>query len=86
MPGLDRITGFVVMIVVGLVVGATGKILVPGKDPGGLVTTCVLGIVGSFLGQWVGGELGTPGGFALSVAGAVLILVGYRLLRMVDRR
>ena len=85
MPGLDRATGFVVMLLVGLVVGAIAKILVPGKDPGGIVTTSVLGILGSFLGGWIGRDLGVPDGFALSVAGAILILIGYRVLRRLDR-
>ena len=86
MPGLGRVTGVVIMLLVGLVVGATAKILVPGKDPGGIVTTSVLGIVGSLIGGWIGYELGTQEGFALSVGGAVLILLGYRFLRRVDER
>jgi uncharacterized membrane protein YeaQ/YmgE (transglycosylase-associated protein family) len=86
MLGIHGFTGFVVMFLVGLGVGATAKILVPGKDPGGIVTTSVLGVVGSFLGGWIGAEFGTPAGFLLSVGGAVLILLGYRVLRRVDGR
>jgi uncharacterized membrane protein YeaQ/YmgE (transglycosylase-associated protein family) len=85
MPGLDRVTGIVVIILVGLVVGAIAKLLVPGKDPGGVVTTSVLGILGSLLGGWISHDLGIADGFALSVAGAILILLGYRLLRRLDR-
>lgn len=86
MPGLGRVTGIVVMLLVGLVVGATAKLLVPGKDPGGIVTTSVLGVVGSLIGGWIGYQLGMQNGFVLSVGGAVLILVGYRLLRRLDQR
>jgi uncharacterized membrane protein YeaQ/YmgE (transglycosylase-associated protein family) len=75
----------VVIILVGLVVGVIAKILVPGKDPGGIVTTSALGILGSFLGGWIARDLGLPDGFALSVAGAILILLGYRVLRRLDR-
>ena len=86
MFGLETVTGLLVIVLVGLVVGAVAKILVPGKDPGGIVTTCGLGIAGSFLGGWIGRELGFAAGFAVSVAGAMLILVGYRVLRRLDRR
>jgi len=86
MPGLGRVTGIAIMLLVGLVVGATAKLLVPGKDPGGIVTTSVLGVVGSLIGGWIGYQLGMQNGFALSVGGAVLILVGYRFLRRVDQR
>lgn len=86
MLGLGSVTGIVVMLFVGLAVGATAKLLVPGKDPGGIVTTSGLGIVGSLIGGWIGSKLGTPEGFALSVGGAVLILLGYRFLRRVDQR
>ena len=85
MLGLGGATGVVVMLLVGLVVGGIAKILVPGKDPGGVVTTSILGVLGSFIGGWLGGEMGTTGGFALSVAGAILILLGYRVLRRLDR-
>jgi uncharacterized membrane protein YeaQ/YmgE (transglycosylase-associated protein family) len=86
MPGLGRVTGIAVMLLVGLVVGATAKLLVPGKDPGGIVTTSVLGVVGSLIGGWIGYQLGMQNGFLLSVGGAVLILVGYRVLRRMDQR
>ena len=86
MPGIGRVTGIAIMLLVGLVVGATAKLLVPGKDPGGIVTTSVLGVVGSLIGGWIGYQLGMQNGFVLSVGGAVLILLGYRLLRRQDQR
>ena len=85
MFGLNTALGLVVIAAAGLLVGAVAKLLVPGKDPGGIVMTCGLGIAGSFLGGWIGRDLGVGVGFAISVAGAMLILIGYRVLRRADR-
>ena len=85
MFGLGTALGLFVIAGAGLLVGAVAKLLVPGRDPGGVVTTCGLGIAGSFLGGWIGREFGVAVGFAMSVAGAMLILIGYRVLRRVDR-
>ncbi len=73
-------------IVIGLVVGAVAKLLVPGRDPGGFVVTTLLGIAGAlvakFLGQAMGWyQEGQPAGFIASVVGAVLLLLVYHLLR-----
>jgi uncharacterized membrane protein YeaQ/YmgE (transglycosylase-associated protein family) len=73
------------VLLFGLVVGAVARLLVPGKDPGGWITSIVLGILGSFVGEYVGRFLGVsgegrPAGFLMSVVGAVLLLLGYRLL------
>ena len=71
-------------IVFGLIVGIVAKFLMPGRDPGGLALTIVLGIVGAvvggFLGRLVGwyGE-GDPVGFLMAVVGAVVLLVLYRM-------
>ena len=72
--------------IIGLVVGAVAKFLMPGKDPGGIVVTMLLGIAGSFLATWIGAHLGlyTEGasaGFIMSVIGAVVILAIYRFIR-----
>lgn len=72
--------------IIGLVVGAVAKLLMPGKDPGGIIITMILGIAGSFLATWIGARLGfyTEGasaGFIMSVIGAVVILAIYRLVR-----
>jgi uncharacterized membrane protein YeaQ/YmgE (transglycosylase-associated protein family) len=71
---------------IGLLVGAVAKFVMPGKDPGGILITMLLGIVGSFvatyLGQMIGWyRQGDAAGFVMSVAGAVLLLVIYRFLR-----
>lgn len=72
-------------IFIGLLVGAVAKIITPGKDPGGWVITCFLGIAGSFVAHLLGTRSGLygetePVGFVASVLGAVLLLFVYRVL------
>lgn len=72
-------------ILVGLVVGAIAKFLMPGRDPGGIIVTILLGIGGSMFANWLGINMGiyAPGEFAGligSVIGAMLLLVIYRML------
>ena len=72
-------------LVIGLLVGAIAKLLMPGKDPGGCIITILLGIAGAFiagyLGQAVGWyQAGQPAGFIASVIGAMILLLLYRLL------
>jgi uncharacterized membrane protein YeaQ/YmgE (transglycosylase-associated protein family) len=71
---------------IGLIVGAVAKFLMPGKDPGGIFITMGIGIVGSlvatYLGQLVGWyQQGQSAGFIMSVAGSVLLLFLYRLIK-----
>lgn len=71
-------------IVFGLVVGVIAKLLMPGRDPGGIVVTMALGIVGALLGGYMGRAMGLYGpneaaGFLMSLLGAVVLLVVYRL-------
>jgi uncharacterized membrane protein YeaQ/YmgE (transglycosylase-associated protein family) len=73
-------------ILIGLIVGVVAKFLMPGKDPGGMLVTIIIGIAGSiaatFLGQLVGWyKQGQSAGFIMSVLGAVLILWIYRLFK-----
>ena len=73
------------LLLFGLMVGVLARWLVPGKEPGGWIASIVLGILGSFVGGYVGRLLGVsgegePAGFLLSVAGAVLLLVGYHFI------
>jgi uncharacterized membrane protein YeaQ/YmgE (transglycosylase-associated protein family) len=73
-------------ILIGLVVGVVAKLLMPGKDPGGMLVTIIIGIAGSigatFLGQMIGWyKQGHSAGFLMSVLGAVLILWIYRLIK-----
>src|SRR5262245_49519175 len=74
---------FLWMLVVGLVVGAIAKLFMPGRDPGGIIVTMLLGIAGAlvagFLGRAVGWySEGQPAGFISSILGAVLLLAIYR--------
>ncbi|NNM32798.1 MAG: GlsB/YeaQ/YmgE family stress response membrane protein [Gemmatimonadetes bacterium] len=77
--------GLVYMVVLGLIAGAIAKLLMPGKDPGGLIITMFLGIAGSvvggYLGQFLGLTGGGPVGLLGSVAGAMILLAGYRVMK-----
>ena len=73
------------VILIGLVIGAVAKLLMPGKDPGGFIVTILLGIAGSLVATWLGRVLGLyhegqTAGFIMSVVGAVLLLAIYRVL------
>ena len=73
------------MIVVGLIVGALAKLIMPGHDPGGMVVTILLGIAGSVVAGFIGRALGWYGpgqsaGFIASVIGAIIILAIYRAI------
>lgn len=77
--------GLLWTLLIGLVVGAVAKFLMPGKDPGGFIITMVLGIAGAFVGSWLGQAIGwyTAGaqaGFIASVIGAMILLFIYRLV------
>ena len=70
-------------IVIGLVAGVLAKLLMPGKDPGGIIITILLGIAGSVVASFLGSLLGLyqqgqRAGLLASVVGAVLILAIYR--------
>ena len=71
-------------ILIGLIVGALAKFLMPGRDPGGWIVTILLGLAGSFLAHFVGRGIGwygegDPAGFIASVVGAVALLLVYRV-------
>lgn len=71
-------------ILFGLVVGIVGKLLMPGRDPGGFIITIVLGIAGALLGGFVGQSLGfyregEPAGFLMAVVGSIVLLLVYRM-------
>jgi uncharacterized membrane protein YeaQ/YmgE (transglycosylase-associated protein family) len=77
--------GVIGWILFGLIVGALAKLLMPGRDPGGLIVTMLLGIAGAVLGGFLGRALGWYGpndgaGFLMSLIGAVLLLWIYRML------
>ena len=71
---------------IGLVVGALAKFIMPGKDPGGIIVTMLIGIAGSFLGTWLGRMVGhyqegESAGFLMSLVGALILLGIYHLYR-----
>ncbi len=80
--------GILSWIVMGLIVGALAKLIMPGKDPGGFFITVLLGIAGAFVGGFLGSLLGlgavtglNAGSILLAVGGAVLILFAHRKLK-----
>ena len=69
----------------GLIVGAIAKLVMPGRDPGGIIVTMLIGIVGALLGGWIGQAAGWYGpqqgaGFLMSLLGAIILLWIYRLV------
>jgi uncharacterized membrane protein YeaQ/YmgE (transglycosylase-associated protein family) len=75
--------GIIGWIVFGLVVGAVAKLLMPGKDPGGIIVTSLIGIAGALLGGFIGRAMGLYGpedaaGFVMALIGAVVLLLIYR--------
>ncbi len=79
--------GIIAWIVVGLIAGALAKLIMPGDDPGGIIVTILLGIVGAFVGGFVVNLLGGAGvtGFNLwsivvATIGAFILLAIYRMV------
>jgi len=79
--------GILSWIVMGLIVGALAKFIMPGKDPGGLLVTMLLGIAGAFVGGFIGRLVGLGdftgfnlGSIVLATGGALLLLWGHRRL------
>jgi uncharacterized membrane protein YeaQ/YmgE (transglycosylase-associated protein family) len=79
--------GIIAWIVVGLIAGALAKLIMPGDDPGGIIVTILLGIVGAFVGGFVVNLLGGAGvsGFNLwsivvATIGAIILLAIYRMV------
>lgn len=80
--------GILSWIVMGLIVGLLAKFIMPGKDPGGIFMTILIGIAGAFVGGYIGSFLGfgavtglNLGSILLATGGAVLLLILYRLLK-----
>ena len=80
--------GIISWIILGLIVGALAKFIMPGDDPGGIIVTIGIGIVGAFLGGFIGSRLGLGevtgfniGSIIIALGGALLLLFGYRILK-----
>jgi uncharacterized membrane protein YeaQ/YmgE (transglycosylase-associated protein family) len=76
-------------LIIGLVVGAIAKLIMPGKDPGGIIVTMLIGVAGAFLAGFIGQglgwyETGEAAGIIASILGAMLLLLLYRLV--IDRK
>jgi uncharacterized membrane protein YeaQ/YmgE (transglycosylase-associated protein family) len=77
--------GFLWTLIIGLIVGAIAKFLMPGKDPGGVIVTMLIGVAGALLAGFLGRSLGwyeNPGegpGIIASIIGALVLLLLYRL-------
>jgi uncharacterized membrane protein YeaQ/YmgE (transglycosylase-associated protein family) len=82
-----RAMGIIAWIIVGLIAGALAKLILPGDDPGGIIVTILIGIVGAFLGGFVFNLFGGAGvsGFNIwsilvATVGAIILLLIYRLV------
>jgi uncharacterized membrane protein YeaQ/YmgE (transglycosylase-associated protein family) len=78
--------GIIWTLLIGLVIGAVAKFLMPGKDPGGIIVTSLIGVAGSFIATYGGRALGwyhegQSAGFIMSVIGAIVLLGAYHLVR-----
>lgn len=81
--------GILGWILFGLIAGVIAKLIMPGRDPGGIIVTILLGIAGALLGGFIGQALGFYGegegaGMLMSILGAIILLAIYRM--MVGRR
>jgi uncharacterized membrane protein YeaQ/YmgE (transglycosylase-associated protein family) len=74
------------MCIIGLIAGALAKLIMPGKDPGGIIITMLIGIAGSLIAGFLGRALGwyaegEGAGFLMSVVGAIILLGVYRMFK-----
>jgi uncharacterized membrane protein YeaQ/YmgE (transglycosylase-associated protein family) len=80
--------GIIAWIIFGLIAGAIAKLIMPGRDGGGFILTCVLGVVGAVVGGWLATMFGFGGNisgfdlhsFLVAVVGAIVVLGVFRLL------
>ncbi|MCZ9276759.1 GlsB/YeaQ/YmgE family stress response membrane protein [Escherichia albertii] len=81
--------GIIAWIIFGLIAGVIAKLIMPGRDGGGFILTCILGIVGAVVGGWLATMFGIGGtisgfnlhSFLVAVVGAILVLGVFRFLR-----
>jgi uncharacterized membrane protein YeaQ/YmgE (transglycosylase-associated protein family) len=72
--------------IIGLIVGALAKFIMPGKDPGGIIVTMLIGVAGAVLATFIGSHVGLyqegqRAGFFMSLLGAIILLAIYRLFK-----
>jgi len=78
--------GLIATLIIGLIVGVVAKLLMPGKDPGGIWITMAIGVAGSLLASFLGRAVGwyregESAGFIMSVIGALILLGIYRMIK-----
>ncbi|WP_312949155.1 GlsB/YeaQ/YmgE family stress response membrane protein [Superficieibacter sp.] len=81
--------GIIAWIVFGLIAGIIAKLIMPGRDGGGFIVTCILGIIGAVVGGWLSTLFGIGGpvsgfnlpSFLVAVVGAIVVLLIYRMVR-----
>ena len=80
--------GILSWIVMGLIVGAIAKLIMPGKDPGGIIITICIGVAGAFVGGFIGSRLGFGDisgfnfhSFLMAVGGSIILLIIYRFFK-----
>ena len=81
-----KLMGIMWTLIIGLVVGAIAKLIMPGRDPGGFIITILLGIAGAFIATFLGRSMGwyaegEVAGWIASVVGAIVLLLLYRMVR-----
>ena len=88
-----EIMGLGSWILMGLIAGAVGKFLLPGKDPGGCIVTIIIGIAGALLGGFLATYLGYGGvsgfdirSFVVATLGAILLLLVLRIFKGKDKK
>lgn len=81
--------GIIAWIIFGLIAGVIAKLIMPGRDGGGFILTCILGVVGAVVGGWLATMFGIGGdvsgfnlhSFLVAVVGAIIVLGVFRLVR-----
>jgi uncharacterized membrane protein YeaQ/YmgE (transglycosylase-associated protein family) len=80
--------GILAWIVLGLIAGIVAKLIMPGRDPGGIIVTILLGIAGAITGGFISSRIGYGSvtgidlrSVAIAVLGAIILLIVYRLLK-----
>lgn len=81
--------GIISWIVLGLLAGVVAKILLPGRDPGGLIGTTLIGVAGAFVGGWISSrfldrtitkDFYDGATWVSAIGGALVLLIAYRIL------
>jgi len=87
--GNDAHVGIISWIILGLIAGVIAKVLLPGRDPGGLIGTTLIGVAGAFVGGWISArfldrpienQFFDPTTWVAAIGGSLVLLIGYRLL------